>query len=161
MSYLIFEIKTIKVIKYRLCNHHQDFQMGEMFMRKTVSAFLAVFMCLFVFTACGPRTIEDRVSKADLQKMCDEIKSNPLVSSVYSDVKVEVEGNNITYMYYIKAPMDDLQMTAFKSNIQNSDLKNQISGLKDNFEKQCGIRPDKVTYKYYTSNDQIIVTVEE
>ena len=66
-------------------------------MRKTVSAFLAVFMCLFLFTACGGRTIEERISKAQLQKMCDEVKSDPQFKSVFSDVKVEVEGNNITY----------------------------------------------------------------
>ncbi len=129
-------------------------------MRKTVSAFLAVFMCLFLFTACGGRTIEERISKAQLQKMCDEVKSDPQFKSVFSDVKVEVEGNNITYEYYIKVDWDSMQMTAFKTAVQNSDLKDEIAKLKDQFEKQSGIRPEKITYKYYTYHDEILVTVE-
>lgn len=130
-------------------------------MRKVASCILVVFMCLFAFTGCFGGTIEQRVTKAQLDQMCEEIKSNPLFKSAYSDVKVEVEDNHITYKYYMKDNMDSTQMEAFKINMQDSGLKGQISELKDSFEKQSGIRPDKITYQYYTPNDQLIVTIEE
>ena len=133
---------------------------GVNFMRKAVTSVVAVLMVLFVFAGCGPKTIEQAFSDSDLQKMCDEIKSNSLFSTYYNDVKVEVKENDITYEYWYNMTMDEDQIAAVKASLEDGELEGQIEELKDSFEKQSRLRPNKITYIYYTADDQLIAKIE-
>ena len=38
-------------------------------MRKTIASVVVIFMCLFMFAGCRPKSIEEAIKPADLQKM--------------------------------------------------------------------------------------------
>ena len=130
-------------------------------MRKTIVSIVAVFMCIFMFAGCGAKTIEQKISDSQIQKICDEMKEDSYFQTYYKDVKLEIEGNHVTYKYYYKMDLDDDQIDQVKESLENSGLQAQIDGLKDDFKKDCGIRPDKLSFSYYTNDDKLIVTIEE
>lgn len=130
-------------------------------MRKTLVSIVAVFMCIFMFAGCGAKTIEQKISDSQIQKICDEMKEDSYFQTYYKDVKLEIEGNHVTYKYYYKMDLDDDQIDQVKESLENSGLQAQIDGLKDDFKKDCGIRPDKLSFSYYTNDDKLIVTIEE
>lgn len=129
-------------------------------MRKTVASVVVIFMCLFMFAGCRPKSIEEAVKPADLQKMVDEMKENSLFKSVYKDASIEVKGNNVTYKYYYKQSMNEAQIAQVKKSLEGSGLEKQIDGLKDSFKKSCGIRAEKIAFEYYTGDGELIATVE-
>ena len=130
-------------------------------MRKTLVSIVTVIMCIFMFAGCGAKTIEQKISDSQIQKICDEMKEDSYFQTYYKDVKLEIEGNHVTYKYYYKMDLDDDQIDQVKESLENSGLQAQIDGLKDDFKKDCGIRPDKLSFSYYTNDDQLIVTIEE
>ena len=130
-------------------------------MRKTIASVVVVFMCLFMFAGCKPKTIEAAIKPADLQKMVDEMKENSLFKSYYSDADIKVSGNTITYEYWYKNEMDDDQIEAVKEQLEKSNLEKQIDGLKDNFKKSCGIRAEKISFIYYTSSGKLIAEISK
>lgn len=130
-------------------------------MRKTIVSIVAVFMCIFMFAGCGAKTIEQKISDSQIQKICDEMKEDSYFQTYYKDVKLEIEGNHVTYKYYYKMDLDDDQIDQVKESLESSGLQEQIDGLKDDFKKDCGIRPDKLSFSYYTNDDKLIVTIEE
>ena len=134
-------------------------QKGEEIMRKTIASVVVVFMCLFMFAGCKPKTIEAAIKPADLQKMVDEMKENSLFKTVYSDASIEVKGNEVTYKYYYKQTMDDEQIEKVKAQLEKSGLEKQIDGLKDNFKKSCGIRSERIAFAYYTSDGKLIAEI--
>lgn len=130
-------------------------------MRKTLVSIVTVIMCIFMFAGCGAKTIEQKISDSQIQKICDEMKEDSYFQTYYKDVKLEIEGNHVTYKYYYKMDLDDDQIDQVKESLENSGLQAQIDGLKDDFKKDCGIRPDKLSFSYYTNDDKLIVTIEE
>ena len=128
-------------------------------MRKTIASVVVVFMCLFMFAGCKPRTIESAIKPADIEKMVDKMKENSLFESVYSDASIEVNDNDVTYKYYYKDDMSDYQIDMVKDQLERNGLEDQIDGLKDNFEKSCGIRAERITFAYYTSGGKLIVEI--
>ena len=126
-------------------------------MRKTLSTIAVAIVCIFAFVACG--TLEDKVSQSELDQMCSELMQNSLFSMAYKDVKIAVKENDVTYSYYYKMSMDDSQIAAVKSQLESSDYKSQIESLKNNFEKNSGIRPNTITYSYYTADDVLIASL--
>ena len=130
-------------------------------MRKTIVSIVTVIMCIFMFAGCGAKTIEQKISDSQIQKICDEMKEDSYFQTYYKDVKLEIEGNHVTYKYYYKMDLDDDQIDQVKESLENSGLQSQIDGLKDDFKKDCGIRPDKLSFSYYTNDDKLIVTIEE
>ncbi len=130
-------------------------------MRKTLVSIVAVFMCIFMFAGCFAKTIEQKISPAEIEKLCDEMKEDSYFQTYYRDIKIEIEENHVTYKYYYKMDLDDDQIDAVKDSLENSGLQDQIDGLKDTFKKDCGIRPDKLSFSYYTNDEKLIATIEE
>lgn len=130
-------------------------------MRKTLVSIVAVFMCIFMFAGCFAKTIEQKISPAEIEKLCDEMKEDFYFQTYYRDIKIEIEENHVTYKYYYKMDLDDDQIDAVKDSLENSGLQDQIDGLKDTFKKDCGIRPDKLSFSYYTNDEKLIATIEE
>ncbi len=129
-------------------------------MRKTVASVLVVFMALFMFAGCRPKTIEAAIKPAELQKMVDEMKENSLFKSVYKDASIEVKENTVTYKYYYKQDYTPEQIAQVKEKLENSGLEKQIESLKDSFEKSCKIRADKISFQYYTASGELIANIE-
>jgi len=130
-------------------------------MRKTLVSIVAVFMCIFMFAGCFAKTIEQKISPAEIEKLCDEMKEDSYFQTYYRDIKIEIEENHVTYKYYYKMDLDEDQIDAVKDSLENSGLQDQIDGLKDTFKKDCGIRPDKLSFSYYTNDEKLIATIEE
>lgn len=130
-------------------------------MRKTLVSIVAVFMCIFMFAGCFAKTIEQKISPAEIEKLCDEMKEDSYFQTYYRDIEIEIEENHVTYKYYYKMDLDDDQIDAVKDSLENSGLQDQIDGLKDTFKKDCGIRPDKLSFSYYTNDEKLIATIEE
>ena len=130
-------------------------------MRKTLVSIVAIFMCIFMFAGCFAKTIEQKISPAEIEKLCDEMKEDSYFQTYYRDIKIEIEENHVTYKYYYKMDLDDDQIDAVKDSLENSGLQDQIDGLKDTFKKDCGIRPDKLSFSYYTNDEKLIATIEE
>ena len=129
-------------------------------MRKTVASVLVVFMALFMFAGCRPKSLEEAVKPADLQKMVDEMKENSLFKTAYKDASIEVKGNSVTYKYYYKQDFTDDQIAQVKKKLEGSGLEKQIDGLKDSFKKSVGIRAEKISFEYYTASGKPIATIE-
>lgn len=130
-------------------------------MRKTLVSIVAVFMCIFMFAGCFAKTIEQKISPAEIEKLCDEMKEDSYFQTYYRDIKIEIEENHVTYKYYYKMDLDEDQIESVKDSLENSGLQDQIDGLKDTFKKDCGIRPDKLSFSYYTNDETLIATIEE
>ena len=131
----------------------------EFIMRKTIASVVVIFMCLFMFAGCRPKSIEEAIKPADLQKMVDELKENALFKNNYSDAKIEVSGNNVTYKYYYKLDLNEEQIAKVKDNLEKSNLKSQISSLKNTFKKSCGIAAETISFEYYTKSGTHIATI--
>ena len=114
-----------------------------------------------MFAGCFAKTIEQKISPAEIEKLCDEMKEDSYFQTYYRDIKIEIEENHVTYKYYYKMDLDDDQIDAVKDSLENSGLQDQIDGLKDTFKKDCGIRPDKLSFSYYTNDEKLIATIEE
>jgi len=131
-------------------------------MRKKILNVVAILMCVFMLAGCGAKTIEKKYSSSDLKKMNEQAYDTYVKgSSYYKDVKIEIEGNHIIYKLYYKMDLDDDQIAQLKTSLEGSGLQAQIDSLKDQFKKECGIRPDKISYTYYTNDDKEIITIEE
>ena len=130
-------------------------------MRKTLVSIVTVIMCIFMFAGCGAKTIEQKISSSQIEKLCDEMKEDTTFQTYFRDIDIEIEENHVTYKYYYKMDLDADQIDSVKESLENSGLQGQIDGLKDDFKKDCGIRPDKLSFSYYTNDDQLIVTIEE
>lgn len=119
-------------------------------------------MCLFMFAGCRPKSIEEAFKPADRQKMEDELKNNALIKANYSDVKIDIAGNNVTYKYYYKQDFSDEQIAAAKAQIEKtgSSLKGQIPSLKNQIKKACGgIEVETMAFEYYTKSGKLITTI--
>ena len=104
-------------------------------MRKTIASVVVVFMCLFMFAGCRPKSIEEAIKPADLEKMVDELKENALFKNNYSDAKIEVSGNNVTYKYYYNSgamnysnPIDSSMSRVFLRKTQISGKNGDSAG---------------------------------
>jgi hypothetical protein len=131
-------------------------------MRKALTGVLVVVMCLFMFTGCfGAKTLEEKMTDYDIQKIVNEIKNDSMYKTYYKDCKMTVEENHITFEYWYNVTLDDAEMAAQKQALKNSGLLETIDSSKDSIEKDTGIRPSMITYKYYTADDRLIVTIEK
>ena len=130
-------------------------------MRKTLVSIVTVIMCIFMFAGCGAKTIEQKISSSQIEKLCDEMKEDTTFQTYFRDIDIEIEENHVTYKYYYKMDLDDDQIAAVKESIENSGLEGQIDDLKDTFKKECGIRPDKLSFSYYTNDEKLIATIED
>ena len=130
-------------------------------MRKAVAGVLAVFMCLFIFTGCfNDRTLEQIVTPQNIEEAKKMAMDQPDFAKSFRAVDVEFDGNNVTCKYYLKETFDASQLTVIKTRIETSGYEKQILALKDKVEKDLGIRPEKLTYEFYTNGGQIITTIE-
>lgn len=131
---------------------------GEIIMRKAAVNVAVIIMCLFIFAGCvRPNSLEEAISPAKLQRISDSLASG----SIYKDVKVEIKGNHVTFKYYFSTYLDNSQASRLKQALQSSSLQDQIDGMKDEFEKDYGIRPTRITFIYYNSDEQMIVKIEK
>lgn len=130
-------------------------------MRKAVVSAVSVIMCIFMLTGCFfGNTLEERMTPRQRQRIADEIKAQPEFDDYFKDVTVDVEENHIYIKYYFAIYMDELQITAMKSFLLNAGYEQDIRELKDEVEKIYGIRPDIVTFEFYTTDDRQIGKIE-
>lgn len=130
-------------------------------MRKAAVSVLVVFMCIFMFTGCGGgKTIEQQISQTQLTKLNEEIKNVPMFSTTFKDAKIEIEGNHVMYKYYYKMDLDEAQIAAVKSSLENSGLDSQAETLKKQFNKDYHVSDASVSYIYYTSDGKVIAQIE-
>ena len=76
------------------------------------------------------------------------------------EVTLEVKENSIYCNFYFKNYLDDTQIVAMKSALLQAGYEKELIELKDKFEKQYKIRPDLISYAFYTSDDRLIGKVE-
>ncbi|SDA38219.1 hypothetical protein SAMN02910275_00077 [Butyrivibrio sp. INlla18] len=133
-------------------------------MKKFVSRILLPLMACLMLVACGaPSSLEEILTSdaavAETEKAKEDLLSQ--YSDTYSDYAMEVTGNNLTYKYYyveeLSASADDLK-AALEAESSWSDLINQT---KDEIEKTAKIRPETVTFAYYTADGTEIFSVTE
>ena len=108
----------------------------------------------------GSRTLEDLLSPEELQKQAKQMMEDDSFKNIYKDARIEVVGNTITYKYYYKDYYNESQLESIRESIAESGLKEQIESLKDNLEQSLGIRPEKISFIYYTVDDEEITRVE-
>ena len=127
-------------------------------MRKAAVSAVSIVMCIFMLTGCFffGKTLEERMTPRQRQRIADEIKAQEGFDEYFKDV----EENHIYIRYYFAIYMDDLQITAMKSYLLNAGYDQDIRELKDEVEKFYGIRPDIVTFEFYTTDDRQIGKIE-
>lgn len=133
-------------------------------MKKLVSRILLPLMACLMLVACGaPSSLEEILTSdaavAETEKAKEDLLSQ--YSDTYSDYAMEVSGNNLTYKYYyveeLSASADDLK-AALEAESSWSDL---ITQTKDEIEKTSKIRPESVTFAYYTADGTEIFSITE
>ncbi|MBR2992253.1 MAG: hypothetical protein IKF31_03005 [Clostridiales bacterium] len=130
-------------------------------MRKAVINVMTIFMCIFLLAGCyRGNTLEERINQREIDYVIDELKKDPDIKANMRDVTLEVKENSIYCNFYFKTYLDDTQIVAMKSALLQAGYEKQIIELKDKFEKQYKIRPDLISYAFYTSDDRLIGKVE-
>lgn len=134
---------------------------GGKTMRKAVINVVAVLMCIFTLAGCyRGNTLEERINQKDIDYVISELKSDPDIAANMRDVTLEVKENSIYCNFYFKTYLDDSQIVAMKSALLQAGYEKELIALKDKFEKQYKIRPDLISYAFYTSDDRLIGKVE-
>ena len=130
-------------------------------MRKVAISVAVIFMCIFMFTGCYTgKTLEERISDSQIEKMEESLLSKNDIPNEFSEIKIEVKENHITYKYYYGIYIDDLTVLQMKSTLLNNDFDGQIKTYKDEVEKKFKIRPSLVTFEFYTIDGRKIGKME-
>ena len=134
-------------------------------MRKAAVSVLVVFMCIFMFTGCYTgKNLEERISTRMIEKLEKAMESQSDIKDEFSDVKIEVKENHITYKFYYSVYIDDLTYLQMKSILLDKDFKKQmnekIETYKNEIEKRFKIRPSLVTFEFITSDGRSIGKIE-
>ena len=132
-------------------------------MRKVLLTVIAAVMCCMMFAGCSSKSLEDILTQSDISKQMDEQMSDLKKSykSTYSKVEWFVKSNDLTYKYYYADDYEDEQINIIKGELESSSLKSQIAGMKDDIEKDIGIRPDSITFVYLTKDGTKIAMISE
>ena len=95
------------------------------------------------------------------QNELSSTRSNILLlnGEAYSDYSVEISGNKLTYKYYFNQYSDE-ELSYIKEALEADDSWSEtIITIKDEIEQSCAIRPDSVTFVYYTADGQELFTI--
>jgi hypothetical protein len=106
-------------------------------------------------------TLEDMIPPSLITDTINDMKNTDQFLAYYKDLKLTVEENHITYEYWFNVSMDEDEREAQKETIESSGLLEAIDSTKDMFERDYGIRPSMITFKYYTADNIHVVTIEE
>lgn len=130
-------------------------------MRKAAINIMVVLMCIFTLAGCyRGNTLEERINQREIDYVIEELKKDPDVRDNMREVTLEVKENSIYCNFYFKNYLDDTQIVAMKSALLQAGYEKELIELKDKFEKQYKIRPDLISYAFYTSDDRLIGKVE-
>ncbi len=130
-------------------------------MKKFATKVLALVMVCVCLASCGAVTLESMFNSKAGQQQIESMKSSVMngFEDVYKDFEVKAEGNNLIYNYYFTSDYDAMK-DQLKSSLPDSmNWENEISKLKDEIEKTSKIRPESVTYAYFTSTGEEIFSV--
>lgn len=131
-------------------------------MRKAVTSALVIFMCIFVFAGCGGNTLEDRIGYNARRELCQEaLNSSSEYKSYFSDVKLDIYENHVTFKYYLKENMSSEEAKIFKSYVQSSFFESGMEDIKDSIETSWGIRPSTLTFAIYKPDGTLIISVDK
>ena len=129
-------------------------------MRKTATGALVIFLCLFMFVGCyRGKTLEERITDADRQRLVTAIKSGEEFKD-FSDFEMEIEENHVIFKAYLGVHLNQLEVTALKSELLQANKTKQIIKLKDTIERNYKIRPSIVTLEYYGADSRLIGKLE-
>ena len=132
-------------------------------MKKLVSRILLPLMACLMLVACGtPSSLEEILTSEAAVAETEKAKEDLLAqySDTYSDYAMEVSGNNLTYKYYYVAEYSD-SAEDLKAALEGTDWADLINQTKDSIEKETKIRPETVTFAYYTAEGTEIFSVTE
>ena len=130
-------------------------------MKKFATKVLALVMVCVCLASCGAVTLESMFNSKAGQQQIESMKSSVMngFEDVYKDFEVKAEGNDLIYNYYFTEDYDAMK-DQLKSSLPDSmNWENEISKLKDEIEKSSKIRPESVTYAYFTSTGEEIFSV--
>ncbi len=130
-------------------------------MKKFATKVLALVMVCVCLASCGAVTLESMFNSKAGQQQIESMKSSVMngFEDVYKDFEVKAEGNNLIYNYYFTSDYGAMK-DQLKSSLPDSmNWENEISKLKDEIEKTSKIRPESVTYAYFTSTGEEIFSV--
>ena len=123
-----------------------------------------IFVCIFI-TACGSqKTLESVMSTDSALTKIDDVRIRLLNEhgDVYCDYKVKVSGNDIVYEYYYIPDYTDEMLDSVKNVLETDTTWSEtVNSVKDEIEQTSLIRPDSVTFAYYSSDGREIFKVTE
>lgn len=130
-------------------------------MRKVAINVVTVLMCVFMLAGCYTgSTLEERISQREIDSVVNELKSDPQIAANMREVTLEVVGNSIYCKFYFKNNLDDTQIVAMRNALLQAGYEKELIDLKNKFEKQYKIRPEIISYAFYTTDDRLIGKVE-
>ncbi|MBR5355937.1 MAG: hypothetical protein IK121_03345 [Lachnospiraceae bacterium] len=134
-------------------------------MKKTILKALTAVALVLSLTACGaPKTLEGLMTADVIQKETENVKQELLTSygDVYSDYAMEVKENSIVYKYYYTADYTGDMVEALKTSLKDSvDWSANVNNVKDEIEKASKIRPDSISFIYYTADGEEVFNYTE
>ena len=132
-------------------------------MKKLVSRILLPLMACLMLVACGtPSSLEEILTTEAAMQETEKVKEQLVTEydGVYSDYKMEVTGNNIVYKYYYSEEYSEYAED-LKAALAEEDWSATIENSKAEIEKSAKIRPESITFAYYTADGTEIYSVTE
>ena len=104
------------------------------------------------------------MSTDSAQKEIKDVRSKLLTEhgDVYGDYEVKVSQNDIVYEYYYIPDYTDEMLESVKKVLEaDTSWSDTVNSVKDEIEQTSLIRPDTVTFAYYSSDGREIFRVTE
>jgi len=134
-------------------------------MKKTILKALTAVALVLSLTACGaPKTLETLMTAEAIQTETENVKKELLSSygDVYSDYAMEVKENSIIYKYYYTADYTGEMVEALKASLKDSvDWSSSVNDVKNEIESSAKIRPESISFIYYTADGEEIFNYTE
>ena len=134
-------------------------------MKSFVLKTIAISLACIMLTSCGSKkTLESVMTTESAVKEVADVRDKLLSEQgdVYSDYEVVVSGNDIIYKYYYISDYSDEMLEIVKEALEtDSTWSDTVKGIKDEIEQTSLIRPDTVTFAYYSFDGREIFKVTE
>jgi hypothetical protein len=124
-----------------------------------------ILVVMMALTILGmSKNLEKLMSSAMAKKEFEKVKTEFLLDNgeVYSDYKMEISGNELIYSYYFVKEYDREKLDVIKKALESDDSwAETIENVKDDIEQTSKIRPDTVTFIYFSFDGSEIYKITQ
>ena len=133
-------------------------------MKKNILKVVAAVLACMMLIGCGTTNLETIMNTSAAKAEIDKVREDLLAQygEVYSDYSLEVKENDLIYNYYYTADYDADMLASIKEALEaDASWSDTIEGVKNEIEQSSKIRPNSVTFAYYSADGEEVFKVTE